>query len=212
MRSTRWSARHHFAPAAAAALTLSATLPAHAHHATGKPPETTMQGLLSGMAHPVIGPDHLLFLLVLGALVCTVGRRSRYLAAISALAGSLAGALVHLVGVDLPAVEPGIALSIVVGGALLARRHGPVPLGLVALAGVFHGYAFAESAIGAPPAALAAYLLGIALMQAAIIVGVGRLARTPEASPTEPAVMVVGPGAGIAAMLTGGLLLGLPLL
>ena len=42
----------------------SAGGPAFAHHAMdGQMPTSFAQGLLSGLAHPVIGPDHLAFII-----------------------------------------------------------------------------------------------------------------------------------------------------
>src|SRR5438552_688041 len=53
-------------PIRAAAVSLLAVLaatPAFAHHVMGgRTPATFMEGLLSGLAHPLIGPDHLAFL------------------------------------------------------------------------------------------------------------------------------------------------------
>ncbi len=50
-----------------------------------------MNGLLSGLAHPLLGPDHLLFLLALSLV--GLGQRSRWMLALLAtgLAGSLLG-------------------------------------------------------------------------------------------------------------------------
>ena len=49
-------------------LTLSLLNPAHAHHPFGMGDSTdlsALQGLLSGIGHPLLGPDHLLFLLAI---------------------------------------------------------------------------------------------------------------------------------------------------
>ena len=49
-------------------LTLSLFNPAHAHHPFGMGDSTdlsALQGLLSGIGHPLLGPDHLLFLLAI---------------------------------------------------------------------------------------------------------------------------------------------------
>lgn len=44
--------------------------PASAHHVMdGQLPSTFAQGLLSGLGHPVIGPDHLAFLIAVGVAV-----------------------------------------------------------------------------------------------------------------------------------------------
>ena len=49
-------------------LTLSLFSPAHAHHPFGMGDSTdlsALQGLMSGIGHPLLGPDHLLFLLAI---------------------------------------------------------------------------------------------------------------------------------------------------
>jgi urease accessory protein len=49
---------------------------AYAHHLMGgKTPSTFTEGILSGIGHPIIGPDHLAFLVALGIAV-GVGRLS----------------------------------------------------------------------------------------------------------------------------------------
>src|ERR1044071_6160591 len=46
------------------------TASASAHHVMGgKMPTTFAEGFLSGLGHPVIGPDHLAFLLAIGVAV-----------------------------------------------------------------------------------------------------------------------------------------------
>src|SRR5262249_57584778 len=51
-----------------------ATVPAFAHHMMGgRTPSTFMEGLLSGLGHPVIGLDHLAFLLAVGVAVGVFG-------------------------------------------------------------------------------------------------------------------------------------------
>ena len=51
-----------------AALSLSSGT-AFAHHAMDyQMPQTFVQGLLSGFGHPIIGPDHLAFILAIGLI------------------------------------------------------------------------------------------------------------------------------------------------
>jgi len=156
-----------------------AATPAFAHHPMdGMTPTTFGQGLLSGLGHPVIGLDHLAFIIAAGVLS---SRMAGWLLLPGAfvLAGLL-GAVLHLNGMDLPGAEIGIALSVLVLGVavMTARRFPPaVVAGLFALAGLVHGYALAESIIGAEPAPLGAYLIGLSVVQYAIAVGVGALAR-----------------------------------
>ncbi len=164
-----------------AALGLSWPVPAFAHHAMGgEAPSTFLQGFLSGLAHPVIGPDHFVFLLTAGVLAHWLKSPLLYVTPALFVMFGLAGTGVHLAGFDLSSVEVVIALSVIVAGALVLsrRRPGLVALGLFfALAGVFHGYAYAESIIGAQSGPLVAYLAGLALTQFAVIMGVAASLR-----------------------------------
>ena len=48
-----------------------------AHHPTGgNTPDTFSSGLLSGLAHPIIGIDHLIFLILLGILAYFSSKKS----------------------------------------------------------------------------------------------------------------------------------------
>jgi urease accessory protein len=146
----------------------SLATPALAHHPMGgKTPSTFMEGLLSGIGHPVIGPDHLAFIIAIGIAASLLTRGSALIAAF--IAASTAGVLVHLTGADVPAVEVIVASSVVLAGLALAvvdRPSRPAWLVLAALAGLFHGYAFGEATIGAERGVLGAYLIGLAIVSA----------------------------------------------
>lgn len=162
---------------AAAGLCAAAT-PAFAHHAMeGALPSTVTQALVSGLAHPVIGLDHLAFIVGAGLMAGVAGRA--WSGPLFFVAGGLAGAVLHLGGADIPFVELAICLSVLaVAAALFARRAGPPPLfaGLLAIAGVLHGYAYAESIIGAEPGPLYAYLAGFSVIQYVIAAGAALIA------------------------------------
>ena len=149
---------------------------AAAHHAMdGQLPDSLVAGLLSGLGHPVIGWDHLAFVLGIGVLSALAGLGAGPVAVF--VAGTVAGCLFHVGGVDLPAAELAIALSILGLAAAIALRRGRGPLMPLAmgLAGLFHGYAYGESIVGAEPTPLVAYLAGFAVIQAAIGLGAARL-------------------------------------
>jgi hypothetical protein len=58
-----------------ALLVLSATAGASAHHPMGgTTPQTLWHGLLSGFGHPVIGLDHLAFVVAMGLLATPLAR------------------------------------------------------------------------------------------------------------------------------------------
>jgi urease accessory protein len=152
---------------------------ASAHHVMGgKTPTTFLEGFLSGLGHPVIGPDHLAFLLAIGVAV-GVGGLNLVLPALFVIASAI-GVTLHVNGVNLPGAEFLVAISVLVAGLLIARgRALPVSLWAVlfAAAGLFHGYAFGESIFGAERSPLHAYLLGLVVVQTALIVGTALFVR-----------------------------------
>jgi urease accessory protein len=163
------------------------TLPASAHHVMGgRTPSTFMEGLLSGLGHPAIGPDHLAFLLAVG-VVAGVGGLNFALPAVLVVAMAI-GVAVHVEGIGLPAVEITVALSLLLAGFLIARGRA-LPIAawatLFAGAGFCHGYAFGESIFGAEASPLYAYLLGLVAIQTAITVGVALVARRMGASSSD---------------------------
>jgi len=141
--------------------------PAWAHHfMDGSLPQTFMQGLLSGLGHPLIGVDHAVFIVAAGFFLALIN--SGMWGVLALVAGSLAGAALHLAGVGLPWGEVGVALSVVlIGGLVMARRRIPLSwlAGGMAIAGVLHGHAYAEAIFGAEAAPLAAYLIGFSVIQ-----------------------------------------------
>lgn len=145
-------------------------MPALAHHPFGgEAPQSILQGLLSGAGHPVIGLDHLAFTICVGLLAAVVRRGLAI--PVAFVVATLLGTGIHLAGVDLPAPELMISLSVVIFGAIAVMRDrlnlSSVAL-LAALAGVFHGYAYGEAVVGAEPMPLVAYLIGFAGVQGAI--------------------------------------------
>lgn len=147
--------------------------PALAHHVMdSKMPSTFTEGLMSGFGHPIIGIDHLLFIIGVGLLAGVLGRK--FMVPVAFIAGTLAGAVVHLAGVNIGFAELAILASVALMAVAVftsVRMPALLTAGLVAAAGVFHGYAYAESIFGAEPMPLYAYLAGFAMIQFAIAVG-----------------------------------------
>ncbi len=163
---------------ALAGLALFAT-PALAHHVMGgELPSTFMQGLLSGFGHPIIGLDHLAFVVALGIGAALLQGPLVVIAAFVTL--SMAGVLIHIAQLDIPMVEPLVSFSVLLAGlALIWSRSvgGSVWLAIAAVAGLLHGYAFGESIVGAERTVVGAYLLGLALIMAAIALAVVWITR-----------------------------------
>jgi len=158
------------AVSATAALVLAPS--AHAHHAMGSAtPGNLVEGFASGLAHPVIGLDHFVFVLAIGVACYYFGRRARTIAAF--IAGTIAGTVVHLYKATLPYPDVWVALSLVALGILFFRTHdflkSRAALGMFALSGIAHGYAYGEAIVGAEPAPVVAYLVGFTLVQLAIV-------------------------------------------
>jgi urease accessory protein len=159
-------------------IAMLAATPAFAHHPMGgAAPQTLAHGLLSGLAHPVIGIDHLAFVVLVGIAAAVAGR----LIAGPALfiGATVLGTLVQLGGVALPLAEVVIAGSVVVLGALLVAGRllaGRTALAAFAAAGLFHGWAYGEAVLGSEMGPIVAYLLGFAAIQFAIAAGVAVLA------------------------------------
>src|SRR5829696_232913 len=196
---------------ALALLILAATgAGAEAHHVMGgTTPRTLAQGLLSGLAHPVIGLDHLAFTVAAGLLAARLAGAA--LMPLAFLAAGAVGASLHLAGVDLPGVEIAVALSVLaLGGLILWGRTLPAPrlAALFAAAGLFHGHALAESIVGAEPAPLAAYFVGLVAVQYVIALAAMLAARwiaaerpalsRPAATAAGIAIAAVGIGALVA--------------
>lgn len=163
--------------ALAAVLTIN---PAFAHHPTGgATPTTFLEGLLSGFGHPVLGLDHLAALVVVGLLASRAGRSWFILPALWIAAMGL-GVVAHLGSVDLPGAEFLVAGSLLVI-ALIGVFNPSLPLAVTgsafAVGGFAHGHALAETVIGAEPMPLAAYLIGLVVIQAAITTGIAVAAR-----------------------------------
>jgi urease accessory protein len=156
-------------------------LPAAAHHPMdGAMPETLWQGFASGIGHPVIGLDHLAFLLAAGVLAAALPRGEAFRAIAGFLAAGMAGLTLHMAGIGLGMTEALVAASVLLAGlALLVTKRVSAPALLLgfALAGLFHGHAFAEAVIGAEATPILAYLAGLAVIQGGLMLGAMALTR-----------------------------------
>lgn len=144
--------------------------PASAHHAMdGKMPSNFFEGFYSGLAHPIIGFDHLAFIIAVG-LFAAVKPQGIFIP-LSFVLSAMLGTGVHLLGVSLPVVELIVSASILLFGVLLAIKNSPnvfVMIALSAVAGLFHGYAYGEAIFGAQTTALVSYLIGFTTIQLVI--------------------------------------------
>jgi urease accessory protein len=152
---------------------------ASAHHLMGgKTPSTFAEGILSGVGHPIISPDHLAFLVALGIAVGVA--RLSIVSPFLFLVAMACGVAAHVAAVNIPAAELIVALSVLIAGVLLAldRRIPPtVWAAIFIIAGFFHGYAYGESIYGAEATPVAAYLVGLVAVQTVLAVGIAFASR-----------------------------------
>ena len=76
-------------------------------------------GLTGGFLHPLLGPDHLLAMIAVGLWGAFLGRPLVYLLPIIFPSVMTLGAIMAMAGLVLPPVEVGIALSVLLLGAIL---------------------------------------------------------------------------------------------
>ena len=169
---------------------------AHGGHAGG--------GFGAGFAHPFVGVDHLLAMLVVGAWsvlhMQRVWRAPLLFVALLAL-----GALLGQQGVVVAQGEPLLAVSVLVLGLMLARRlefAAPLALTLIGGFALVHGYAHgAELAAGR--GVLAGIVAGSTLLHVAGMLGARRLLhdRPRLAARCGQIVAVLGGGLVFASVL-----------
>lgn len=161
-----------------ASAVLAAAPPAAAHHPMGgATPVGVTEGLLSGLAHPLLGFEHALLLVAL-ALATLREPRAVQAAALYVVACALGAALAAWRGV-LPGTELAVAATLVGAGAalLLKDRIGWAGLAAaVAVAGAVHGHALGEAIVSADRTAAVSYLVGLTVVQLLVVAAIGRAA------------------------------------
>ena len=121
---------------AAVALATPATAFAH--------PGDDAGGLATGFAHPLSGLDHVLAMIAVGLWGAQLGRPAVWLLPVAFPMMMAVGGFVGLIGVHLPGVEIGIALSACVLGAMVLLEARPdlrIAAMLVGVFAIFHGHA-----------------------------------------------------------------------
>jgi urease accessory protein len=101
-------------------------------------------GFLSGMSHPVSGLDHVVAMIAVGLWGAQLGMPAIWILPVAFPMLMAAGGMLGLVGMPVPGVEIGIALSAVVLGALvLGRKRLPLAAAVVIVGffAIFHGHA-----------------------------------------------------------------------
>jgi urease accessory protein len=114
-------------------------LVAQAHIAGGE-----AGGFVGGFKHPVSGWDHILAMVAVGVWGAQMGGRAVWLLPVMFPLVMACGGFLGLIGVPIPGIETGIAVSAVVLGAMVLFECKPpmwVCLSLVSAFAIFHGHA-----------------------------------------------------------------------
>jgi urease accessory protein len=98
----------------------------------------------SGFAHPLTGPDHFLAMFAVGVWGAQMGGRSVWTLPVAFPMIMVVGGVAGMIGIPLPGIEIGIALSILALGLAIALAWRPaewIALILIAYFALCHGYA-----------------------------------------------------------------------
>ena len=148
---------------------LAANVGAHPGHAGG---------FDAGLAHPLSGVDHLIAMIAVGVWAAQLGGRAIWAVPLAFVTAMAAGATLALDAVAPPAIEQGIAASLLVLGLLIAsaqRLPAGVAMALTAAFGLFHGAAHGSElpALADPARYAAGFLAATAALHAGgVLLGV----------------------------------------
>lgn len=159
-------------------------------------------GFSSGFMHPVMGWDHVIAMVAVGLWGALLGTPAIWMLPIVFPLVMALGGVLGFLGVPLPAVETGIAMSAVVLGALVAMTSRPpmwVAAVLIGVFAIFHGYAHGTELPDAanPLAYSIGFVLATGLLHLCGI-ALGLLARWPAG---QVAVRVGGGTIAVAGMV-----------
>ena len=152
--------------------------PAFAHHPFGMGDSSQLTGwtgLVSGIGHPLLGPDHLLFLLAISFI--GLKRPIAWILPMLAigLGGSLISQFIPLPDAVAPWAEALVSLSLVAEG-FIALSVAPATW-LLPLFGL-HGFLLGSTIVGAEPTPLLTYFLGLLIGQGVLLALVCSLSKT----------------------------------
>jgi len=163
-------------PRAMLLVTLLLPLAAWAHIQAGQ-----AGGFVSGLSHPVSGLDHVLAMVAVGLWGAQLGMPAIWVLPVAFPMMMAFGGMLGLLGIPLPGVELGIAVSAMVLGALVLggiRLSLVAAIAVVAFFAVFHGHAHGTELQAGQNAIL--YSLGFVIatgMLHAVGIGIGLIHR-----------------------------------
>ena len=144
-------------------------------------------GFLTGLLHPALGLDHLLAMLSVGVLSTQIGGKAIWYVPGLFVFVMVIGSILGLQAIQVPLVEFGIGLSVLVLGTIIAtygfRASTGIAIACVAVFAIFHGHAHGTEMpqIAEPMLYGAGFVIGTATIHL-IGVGIGLLSRKVNTS------------------------------
>jgi urease accessory protein len=185
------------------ALCLAPTV-AFAHVGVG-----STSGLVHGFLHPLSGLDHQLAMILVGVFAYQLGGRALWLVPLTFVSVMALGGFLGVMGIPVPFVEVGIALSVIVLGAIVAfgvKAPLAVAMAAVGFFAIFHGHVHGSEM----PLDASGFEYGLGFMLAtaalhAVGIGIGFLIGMSSKTLGNSVYRVAG---GLASIAGIGLLLG----
>jgi urease accessory protein len=165
-------------------------------------------GFVHGFLHPLSGLDHQLAMIMVGIFAYQLGGRALWLVPLTFVSVMALGGFLGVMGVPLPFVEIGIALSVIVLGAIVAfgvKAPLAVAMAAVGFFAIFHGHAHGTEM----PLDVAGATYGLGFMLAAALlhalgIGIGLLIGMSSKTLGNRAYRIAGglaSAAGVALLL-----------
>jgi urease accessory protein len=156
-------------------------------------------GFVAGLAHPVSGLDHVLAMIAVGLWGAVLGAPAIWVLPVAFPMMMAVGGLLGLLGIPLPGVEVGIAISAMVLGAMVLAEARPplwIAAAIVAFFAIFHGHAHGRELPQGTSALL--YSMGF-VVATGLLHAIGILVGTAHRWPAgRQAVRVAGGGVAVA--------------
>jgi len=142
-----------------------------------------VSGFLSGFHHPISGLDHILAMVAVGLWGALLGPPALWVLPIIFPVAMAAGGMMGLLGIPLPAVEIGIAVSSIVFGLFILTDISVslvIAIPLVMIFALFHGHAHGTELTPGADAVLysAGFVIATGLLHA-FGIGIGAVEKLP---------------------------------
>lgn len=101
-------------------------------------------GFITGLQHPWSGYDHILAMIAVGLWGAQLGNPATWVLPVTFPIIMSLGAMLGLLGIPLPGIEAGIAISAILLGGMVfgeVRLHLAIAMVMVGIFGLFHGHA-----------------------------------------------------------------------